>query len=704
MVVGKTRNSYAVLEEDNPTVEQEQDGESERKQEQVTNKDKDSFNAEEQENIDSVKNTPEKSDNHEPESQTSQDESSTTEKEPESIPLGCSKDSEFDKNSITDSQQKNESLEDASVEMDSTDEVSGQNDDDLRDSSVDPAMVHTAITEKDNPFMQVPHDESGGTNLESSQPNSKLMINPNDAYEDDIDDLLPLKHNSAGNNHNSSGEDSIDVRRHSSAGTIQHKGGTGEYSNIDKVQILEANKLSEGQGRTYIGYTIKYKGNMVRRRYSDFESLRNVLVKLFPMSLIPPIPEKQSIKTYGKAIATSKPSYLLPSEGTGSVDLSLSVINGSVNNNDERLIRHRIRMLTGFLNKLLQNAEITKTSIISDFLDPNNSNWSDFIASSATFSSLPKSPLQCNPLDPTTTTRIHACLPIPYSASQSLLHKDGPAPSAETKDGFQGIEKDYKRYESILSDGFYKYSRRITKNMYDLKHCMKDLSEAYAQFASNQGQGADLAEDFSHISDAFDESAVQLESTVGRFYYNVNEPLSECVHMAGSARDLIKFRKLKRIQLEMIKKVLASKKSQLEKLEEHERELQKIDADIDQEMSKSQRVNLQHPQPKTYSGRLLNKFNKLASMVKETVNYQDPDLETSMSTLKTEIQQLEESLEVAESDMKVITTVIRDQKLKEFSQEREEELSEILRNYSKYLREYAQRNLEIWREVKSTQT
>lgn len=594
------------------------------------------------------------------------------------------------------------------VKVDSDDEVGRQSDEGLRDSTVDPAMVHTAITEKDNPFMQLPsgedHESNGDLKNLSGPRRSKSMVNPNDVYEDDVDDILPVRQESAGSNQDSSEEDSIDVRRHSSAGNTYHKNVVEETANKDKVQILEANKLSEGQGRTYIAYSIKHKDNMVRRRYSDFESLRSILVKLFPMSLIPPIPEKQSIKTYGKAIATSKPSYLLPSEGTGSVDLSLSVINGSVNNSDERLIRHRIRMLTGFLNKLLHDSEIMKTSIISDFLDSNNANWGDFVASSATFSSLPKSPLQCNPLDPTTTTRLHACLPIPYSTSQSLLHKDGAAPSAEAKDGFQTIEKDYKRYESLLSDGFYKYSRRITKNMYDLKHNMKDLSEGYAKFASTQGQGADLAEDFSHISDAFDESAAQLESTVGRFYYNVNEPLSECVHMAGSARDLIKFRKMKRIQLEMIKRSLTSKRSQLEKLEEHEKELQKVDADIDREMSQSQRINLQHPQPKTYGGRLLNKFNKLASMVKESVSYQDPDIETTMTNLKAEIQQLEESLEVAEDDMEVITTVIRDQKLKEFSEEREKELTMIVQNYSKYLREYAQRNLEIWREVKSNQS
>ena len=103
------------------------------------------------------------------------------------------------------------------------------------------------------------------------------------------------------------------------------------------------------------------------------------------MTLIPPIPEKQSIKNYGKSITGSSSKYLLPSEGSGSVDLSLSVIHASVNNSDEKLIRHRIRMLTEFLNKLLTNEEITKTSIITDFLDPNNHNWHEFVNSSSTF-------------------------------------------------------------------------------------------------------------------------------------------------------------------------------------------------------------------------------------------------------------------------------------------------------------------------------
>lgn len=573
---------------------------------------------------------------------------------------------------------------------------------DLDSSNVDPAMVHTAITEKDNPFIDQKEGKGSSKDtkcIAKQKPN--VLVNPNRAYEDDMDDILPLsQYRSSIITHNSSGDDSIHSMNSSPAVSNCPNGVNDKH---EKVQILEANKLSEGQGRTYIAYTIKYGDSLVRRRYSDFESLRNILVKLFPMTLIPPIPEKQTIKTYGKAIAGSKSSYLLPSEGAGSVDLSLSVINGSVNNSDERLIRHRIRMLTGFLNKLLQNIEITKTSIIADFLDPNNSNWSDFTTSSATFSSLPKSMLQCNPLDPTNTTRTHASLPIPHSGSQSLLAKDNSGGNTEAKDGFASIEQDYKRYENILNNGLYKYNRRITKNMHDLKYSMKELSEAYAQFATEQSRGADLAEQFSHMSDTFDESAVHLETIVGRFYYNINEPLSECVHMAGSARDLIKYRKLKCIQMEMIKKSLVAKKNQLEKLEEHDKELKKVDAEIDQEMVKSQSINLEHPQPRSYSGNLLNKFNKLATMVKKSVSYQDPDLHTTIGSLKGDISQLEEAAKICESDMNVISVVIRDQQLKEFSQQREKELTEILKNYSKYLREYAQKNLEIWQEVKSTQ-
>ncbi|EJS44349.1 atg20p [Saccharomyces arboricola H-6] len=571
-------------------------------------------------------------------------------------------------------------------------------------------LVHTALLEKDNPFMEKqPEVLNKSTLLEIPGMKSHKLKNPNEDYEDDSEELLPLNH-----------ESNTETCRTSLSGSINSMNGetppSEEFSvrnrnNSTRIHILEAKRVSEGQGRAYIAYVIQFENSTVQRRYSDFESLRSILIRLFPMTLIPPIPEKQSIKNYGKSITGSSSKYLLPSEGPGSVDLSLSVIHASVNDSDEKLIRHRIRMLTEFLNKLLTNEEITKTSIITDFLDPNNHNWHEFVNSSATFSSLPKSILQCNPLDPTNTTRIHATLPIPGSSSQLLSNKDSSDKKVNRKrsKSFSSIEQDYKQYENLLDNGIYKYNRRTTKTYHDLKTDYNEISEVFAQFSHEQAQVEEIAEQLSYLSNAFSESSIVLEKLVGRLYYNINEPLNESVHMATSARELIKYRKLKHLQNEMIRKALHSKKSQLEKLDAQNSEYKDVDTIIDNEMSKSHIINLERPNNntsnggKSYSGKLFNGFNKLASMVKESVKYQETDPRTASVNLKKEIEQLSESLEVTDNDLEVISKIIKNVQLPKFSKEREIDLSEILKHYSKYMRNYARKNLEIWKEVKKHQ-
>ena len=69
-----------------------------------------------------------------------------------------------------------------------------------------------------------------------------------------------------------------------------------------KIQITEAGNSNEGMAnllKKYVVYTIKLVNLdnlnddiLTRRRYSDFESLRDVLTKVFPLIIIPPIPPK----------------------------------------------------------------------------------------------------------------------------------------------------------------------------------------------------------------------------------------------------------------------------------------------------------------------------------------------------------------------------------------------------------------------------
>ncbi|KAL6948775.1 hypothetical protein ACO0QE_001248 [Hanseniaspora vineae] len=219
----------------------------------------------------------------------------------------------------------------------------------------------------------------------------------------------------------------ISVNASASISKSQKFIGNGRFPQT--VVIEEASKASSGQGSTtkYVLYTIKYGEGTVKRRYSDFELLRKILVKLFPTTLIPPIPKKQGLKSYSQTITSTDrykkthTSYLLPSqEEANGIDLSHSVIKCGVK--DEKLVRHRIRLLTSFLNRLLKMDEITKTNIIFDFLDPDQQNYVDLINGLPSISNslLTTSIYQLNPSNPLCTDmKIYSVLPIPHKQKRA---------------------------------------------------------------------------------------------------------------------------------------------------------------------------------------------------------------------------------------------------------------------------------------------
>uniref|UniRef100_A0A0D2XD91 PX domain-containing protein n=1 Tax=Fusarium oxysporum (strain Fo5176) TaxID=660025 RepID=A0A0D2XD91_FUSOF len=63
------------------------------------------------------------------------------------------------------------------------------------------------------------------------------------------------------------------------------------------ILITDAGKSLESGGR-YIVYTIKTGDLEVRRRYSEFASLRDALTRLHPTLIVPPIPEKHTMADY----------------------------------------------------------------------------------------------------------------------------------------------------------------------------------------------------------------------------------------------------------------------------------------------------------------------------------------------------------------------------------------------------------------------
>jgi len=90
----------------------------------------------------------------------------------------------------------------------------------------------------------------------------------------------------------------------------------------------------------------------VRRRYSEFASLRDALSRLHPTLIIPPIPEKHTMADYAANPTKAK--------------------------QDQQIIDLRKRMLAVFLNRCRQMDEVRNDGVWWRFLDPNAS-WVGFM-------------------------------------------------------------------------------------------------------------------------------------------------------------------------------------------------------------------------------------------------------------------------------------------------------------------------------------
>jgi len=164
------------------------------------------------------------------------------------------------------------------------------------------------------------------------------------------------------------------------------------------VLITSAGK----DGVNYIQYTINCGGLEVKRRYSEFASLRASLVSLHPTLIIPPIPEKHTMADYAAKPTKAK-------EDAGIIEL-------------------RKRMLAMFLNRCRKMKDVLEDGVFWRFLDPYTS-WND-VLNSAPVANIPKQILKAPPLDTANPTQAHSYLPVPSSSAK--LKSGGPISSSGT--------------------------------------------------------------------------------------------------------------------------------------------------------------------------------------------------------------------------------------------------------------------------------
>ncbi|KAI4280971.1 MAG: hypothetical protein L6R38_004035 [Xanthoria sp. 2 TBL-2021] len=542
------------------------------------------------------------------------------------------------------------------------------------------------------------------------------------------------------------------------------------YENPDlQILITDAGKSHESGG-SYIVYTIRTGDLEVRRRYSEFHSLRSTLVNLHPTLVIPPIPEKHSMADYAAKPTKAK--------------------------EDVAIIELRKRMLTMFLNRCRKMRDVREDGVWWRFLDPNAS-WSEVLHSHPV-ASIPKSIMKAPPLDPSNPTPAHQWLPVPSTSAklrsvsrtnssgtpmsppqQSFMASSAahtiPAPQLysrfppssqnlseqELDPYFNNFESNTRDLETLLQGNIEKVNRRTLTHLSALSTDMAELGARYNGFSLSE-QSATVAAAIERVGQAVDSSYIATEELSSSLGASFAEPMRESAQFASVVRSVLRYRIMKRIQQEMTKDELYSKRNLLESLERSEMEAKRIEQYLSgsttpgspperststasarsgrSETAPSTRREGSNedvesvdsdfppthgngpgspPSPsqgapeqdahspsknhrKSQSGGFVAQkiFGRISHAIHGVVDV-DPE-RTRRDTIgktKESLVQLEQALEASEKDVKDASAgILKD--LKRFQLEKEDDLRKYMMAYARCHIHWAKRNVETWREAK----
>lgn len=226
---------------------------------------------------------------------------------------------------------------------------------------------------------------------------------------------------------------------------------------------------------------------------------------------------------------------------------------------------------------------------------------------------VPKSNMRAPPLDPSNPSPAHQWLPIPSSSAKlksasrtSATGTPSSPPSysvmassaAHTIPGprlfgrfppdsqnlserdldpyFNGFESSTRELELLLQGSIEKVNRRTLTHLTSLSVDMAELGARYNGFSLSE-QSPTVAAAIERIGQAVDSSYIATEELSAMLGANFAEPMRESAQFAGIVRSVLRFRILKRVQEEMTKEELFSKRQLLESLERSELEAKRIE-------------------------------------------------------------------------------------------------------------------------------
>ncbi|OAQ31512.1 PX-domain-containing protein [Linnemannia elongata AG-77] len=336
------------------------------------------------------------------------------------------------------------------------------------------------------------------------------------------------------------------------------------HNNHTTLLVTSATKVADGLTATaFVAYTIKVGENEVKRRYSEFESLRKVLCRIYPTLIVPPIPEKHSISNYANIQNKSK--------------------------EDAAMVEKRKRMLQKFLNRLAKHEILSYEHVFHRFLETGVS-WTELMHCPP-ISTLPKNALNATLTASSSSANLlrqgYDQPPSPSASSQSSPggtgttgHPGGVPPQIlrEPNPRFIDSEVFTQKFSNQLSGSMDRSQKKVVRKLGEIANDNSDLGATLNGFSLNESDCVPLANAIEKIGQAVDSSFMATTALMQALEINVNEPMQEYVQYASIIKAILKFRHQKHIQSESTADQLEAKRSSLENLERMETEAKRIES------------------------------------------------------------------------------------------------------------------------------
>lgn len=497
-----------------------------------------------------------------------------------------------------------------------------------------------------------------------------------------------------------------------------------------RIHITEAGNSNEGllsSLKKYVVYTIKLVGNgsdeiQTRRRYSDFRSLRELLTRIFPLVLVPPIPHKNYFNlTMLNGLVAGSPAA--PGAQAPSTSSTAGAYINLTHLAKDRLIEHRKRLLSNFLNSCLQIQQVRNLEFFAKFLDPN-ANWSD--ETTLISNHLPRSVYLLNPENGLKTDALYMHLPLPVSNnalmpflkplldnSKKITKKTSrllssanlsEAPTSEN-DPSEGSPPASDNSVHINTSNLDAINKKIIENFMGLAADYTDLGTILNSFslvlseAPEGGNKPKSQEDegrisliFDKVGQIFDRSYVTLNMLIGDLETKFSEPLGEAVQYLSILQTVTKFKERKVRQNHLLNTEINSKRKELEYL------LRVEEAGRNGALAP---LAAEAAGPEDQSKyKLFPSFKKISRYVSDIID-QNPDQTRKQKILglRTKIATLEKCKGIMLEDISYITDEL-EKNVTLFHNKELRVIYDILLTYNGFLLNWGRKNIEIWEEIR----